>query len=179
MGPRKFGAAAAAEMWNCRCRAERPRHAGLIQTAFDVRLCVKWAGGPEFTQTHTSTYIHGPVRAHTHMLITQGTTCVDARIEARRKSLSWYYVLYSIKHTSGKSSTWLCQGVLNPLYSSGFNSRASQTFTHMPSTSTWQWRLSCLWAKTDCWLTHNTYVKQILQLHRDNSWDGIFNSSHI
>lgn len=58
----KFGGAGAAEMWNWGWHAERPRHAGLIQTAFDVCLCVKWAGGPEFTKKKKNTRQH----ARTH-----------------------------------------------------------------------------------------------------------------
>ncbi len=66
----KFGAAGAAEMWNCGWHAERPRHAGLIQTAFDVCLCVKWAGGPEFTQTHAAAHPYtGGVHAYTRVVI--------------------------------------------------------------------------------------------------------------
>lgn len=90
-GECKFGAAGAAEMWNCVWRVERPRHAGLIQTAFDVRLRVKWAGGPEFTQTHsTGSYIQGGACIYTccsyHTRKTQESTCADCGSKHRWKT---------------------------------------------------------------------------------------------
>lgn len=81
-----------------------------------------------------------------------------------RKCLSWYHVLYG-SGTPNESSTLLCQGVLNPLCSCGFNCRASPNIhshaIHIRTTMGAKLPVS----KTDCWLTHNTYVKQTLLLY--------------
>lgn len=94
---------------------------------------------------------------------TWGTTCEDTDIRTG-KCLSWYHVLYG-SGTPNESSTLLCQGVLNPLCSCGFNCRASPNIhshaIHIRTTMGAKLPVS----KTDCWLTHNTYVKQTLLLY--------------
>lgn len=66
-----------------------PRQAGLIQTAFDVCMCVKWAGGPEFPLN--------TCRAHVHVLISHTHTHVCAERRGPVQTLSSYHKLKHFK----------------------------------------------------------------------------------
>lgn len=133
--PCTFGAAGATEMWNCEWHAEWPRHAGLIQTAFDVCLRVKWAAGPEFTQALA--------RSQVHVLIigpkTQRARSRSQVYPTSREALGTYG---NLCNTNKKF--YCCVSASKKIQCSvqDLTPEHSQTFTRIAFTR--QWELSCL-----------------------------------
>lgn len=102
-----------------------------------------------------------PAHVHARITHTNAHTGGDARAGSNAPLLS-----HAATHqTGGEGSTLVCRRVLNPLYSSGFNSRASaNTPSHAIRVhATMEAKLPV--SKTDCRLTHNTYVKQTPPLY--------------